>query len=287
MFLCGAAALTLSRPLLMLYADFALSQRLERTEAQCNVAFVEARARRQPGSGAAWRAVAGAYAMFDGPESPLTQTFGLGLFDPVGAADLDELEQFFTVRGAPVMHEISPLAEASLLPLLAERGYRPLEYTSVLYRPLTAEAAFPAAPQGPLRARRIEPGEELRWAQTSAAGWDTEMPGLADFMLDFCQISAHSAGTEPFLAEWEGEAIAAGGLFVHAGVALLAGASTVPTGRRRGAQLALLEARLRLAAARGCTVAMMGALPGSQSQRNAEKQGFRIAYTRTKWALAR
>jgi hypothetical protein len=30
---------------------------------------------------------------------------------------------------------------------------------------------------------------------------------------------------------------------------------------------------------------MMGALPGSSSQRNAERLGFRIAYTRTKWRL--
>jgi len=28
---------------------------------------------------------------------------------------------------------------------------------------------------------------------------------------------------------------------------------------------------------------MMCAAPGSASQRNAERQGFRIAYTRTKW----
>jgi hypothetical protein len=31
---------------------------------------------------------------------------------------------------------------------------------------------------------------------------------------------------------------------------------------------------------------MMGALPGSASQRNAERQGLRIAYTRAKWARA-
>jgi hypothetical protein len=29
----------------------------------------------------------------------------------------------------------------------------------------------------------------------------------------------------------------------------------------------------------------MGALPGSSSQRNAERHGFRIAYTRLKWKL--
>jgi hypothetical protein len=47
--------------------------------------------------------------------------------------------------------------------------------------------------------------------------------------------------------------------------------------------LALLERRLQDAFANGCDIAMMGALPGSISQRNAERHGFRIAYTRIKW----
>jgi predicted acetyltransferase len=68
-------------------------------------------------------------------------------------------------------------------------------------------------------------------------------------------------------------------------VALLAGASTIPESRRQGAQLALLDNRLRYAAEQGCDLAMMCALPGSASQRNAERQGFRIAYTRIKWRL--
>ncbi|HYO16464.1 MAG TPA: hypothetical protein VE685_24980 [Thermoanaerobaculia bacterium] len=34
-----------------------------------------------------------------------------------------------------------------------------------------------------------------------------------------------------------------------------------------------------------CDLAMMCAHPGSASQRNAERHGFRIAYTRTKWQL--
>jgi predicted acetyltransferase len=67
------------------------------------------------------------------------------------------------------------------------------------------------------------------------------------------------------------------------GVAHLAGAATIPEGRNRGAQLALLDYRLRYAAAHGCDIALMGALPGSGSQRNAERHGFRIAYTRIKW----
>ena len=102
-------------------------------------------------------------------------------------------------------------------------------------------------------------------------------------MLDVGQVSAVSDSLS-FLAELDGQPIATGTLIIADDVALLAGASTVPTARRQGAQLALLEGRLRYAAAHGCTVAMMVAQPGSGSQRNAERHGFRIAYTRTKWA---
>ena len=71
--------------------DLALARRLERTEAQSNADFVEARARLKPESGASWIEVAGAYAMFDGVESPLTQTFGLGVFDEITDVEINKL----------------------------------------------------------------------------------------------------------------------------------------------------------------------------------------------------
>lgn len=267
----------------MIYSDKHLSQRLERTEARASAAFVEARAARFPESGAARIEVAGAYAMFDGPASPLTQTFGLGLFEDATDAQLDTLEAFFAERGAPVFHEVSPLADASLLERLPARGYRPCELTSVMFQPLAAAELTAPAPAAPLTTRIAAPDEAGLWARTSADGWATEMDGLADFMFEFGRLSAVTRGGYPFLAELDGRPIAAGMLFIYDDVAMLAGASTVPEGRRRGAQTALLDARLRFAAARGCRLATMGATPGSQSQRNAEKNGFRIAYTRMKW----
>ena len=44
---------------------------------------------------------------------------------------------------------------------------------------------------------------------------------------------------------------------------------------------------MRYAFDHGCDLAMMVAEAGSNSQRNAERKGFRIAYTRTKWRLFR
>jgi GNAT superfamily N-acetyltransferase len=130
--------------------------------------------------------------------------------------------------------------------------------------------------------RVIDPGEHELWAQTAARGW-SEFEELSDFMLGLSRISAKRTDALSFLAELDGRAVATGALSICEGVALLAGASTVPEARRRGAQLALLDARLGYAAEQGCDLAMMCAQPGSASQRNAERQGFRIAYTRIKW----
>jgi GNAT superfamily N-acetyltransferase len=268
------------------FSDLSLSRRLERAEGRSNADFVEARSKLFPESEAEWIEVAGAYAMFDGTGSPLTQTFGLGVFDPVTQAEMEQLEDFFQQRGAHVHHEVSPLAGASLLTLLNERGYHPIELTSVMYRHIERGVQLASPRNEKVRSRLMLAGEEELWTRTAAKGW-SELIEFADIILELSSITARRAGGCSFLAELDGRPIATGAMFMHDGVALLAGASTIPEGRRQGAQLALLENRLRYAAEQGCDLAMMCALPGSASQRNAERQGFRIAYTRIKWGLSR
>lgn len=267
-----------------IFSDLSLARRLEKAEARSNVEFVEARARAFPDSGAGWVEVAGAYAMFDGVASPLTQTFGLGLSGTVSAADMGRLEEFFRERGAPVFHEVSPLADLTLLALLNDRGYQPVEFTSVMFRPIRPGVRFTELRDESIGVRIVGGDEHELWARTAASGW-REFAELAEFMSGLARVSAARSDALSFLAESDGQPIATGALSICEGVALLAGASTVPEGRRRGAQLALLDSRLRYAAERGCDLAMMCAQPGSASQRNAERQGFRIAYTRVKWQL--
>jgi len=269
--------------------DLALARRLERTEAKANAAFVEARATVAPALGARWCDVGGTYAMFDGVGSPLTQTFGLGLFSNPGPNDFEALEHFFESREAEVHHEVSPLADPSLLGTLAERSYRPIELTSVMRLPLDDPAVTlpemrPSA--AGLTTRRILEGEFDMWAERSSRGWG-ETPELAAFMRAFGAVTGRSRGITCFVAELDDMVIATAALAVHDGVALFAGASTIPAWRNRGAQGALLRARLAYARETGCDLAMMCAAPGSTSQANAERLGFRIAYTRIKWKLAR
>ena len=129
--------------------------------------------------------------------------------------------------------------------------------------------------------RLLGEDEEELYARVAAEGW--REAGYGDFMLEIGRVSANTDGLHLFVAELDGVAIAVGAMHLRDGIAHLAGASTIPEGRRRGAQLALLEHRLQYAAAHGCDIAMMCASPGSGSQRNAERHGFRIAYTRIKW----
>ncbi len=102
-------------------------------------------------------------------------------------------------------------------------------------------------------------------------------------MRSIAEVASENPSMISFAVDAEGVTIATASMGIHDGVALLAGASTIPSGRGRGAQAALLAAQLDEARARGCALAMMAATPGSTSQCNAERRGFRVAYTRTKW----
>ena len=196
---------------------------------------------------------------------------------------MDTIEEFFQSRGADVFHEVCPIADPSVFTLFNERGYRPVEFSNVLYRPINPDLRLSASRNEAVKVRVIEEDEVELWAQT-ASRVGASLLKLRISCASWPR-SRHTRSRSRLSQSWTGRPIATGALTIAGDVALLAGASTIPTARRQGAQLALLEERLRYAAAQGCTVAMMVAQPGSGSQRNAERHGFRIAYTRTKWQL--
>jgi GNAT superfamily N-acetyltransferase len=266
----------------MVFSDRDLASRLEAAEGQASAQFAQARRKFHPESGAEWTRIAGTYVVFDGVDSPVTQTFGLGIYEELRPSSLDTIESFFFERGAHIDHEVSPHAGVRALDLLCERGYRPIEACSVLYQPLALNGT---SEPGDVNVRIAGPGEEDLWADVSLRAWTHEHPELGGFIRQMSRISLAREHTVCFFAEIDGRAGAAGALCLHDGVALLAGAATVPELRRRGLQRALLHARLRYATEHGCDLAMMVAEVGSASQRNAERAGFRIAYTRTKWRL--
>lgn len=264
----------------MPFSDLALARRLERAEGRGCAAFADAHRRIDPACGAEWIESAGAYAVFDGVDSPITQSFGLGVFDTLTAEGLTSIEEFFAERGAVADHEVCPLAGVDALRLLTQRGYSPIEISHVVYQPVEAPADEPSAG---VTVRAIEKDEAAAWSSVSARGWAPEHPELQDFLLQIGTVTTERDDSICFFAEIDGVPGAAGVLTINDGVALFAGSSTVPEMRRHGLQAALLVERMRYAADHGCDLAMMVAEAGSGSQRNAERRGFRVAYTRMKW----
>ena len=159
------------------------------------------------------------------PDSPVTQTFGLGLFEPLTAEVLDEIESWFTTRGAPVQHEICPLVGVEALDLLCARGYRPLEIASVLHQPVPE----PSISNHEHRVDLISPDQIELWSEISARAWSHEHPEFEQMLRDFGGITANRQNSPCFLAyatdNGRTEPAAAGALSIHHGV------GTVP---RRG-----------------------------------------------------
>src|SRR5258708_37474643 len=68
-----------------------------------------------------------------------------------------------------------------------------------------------------------------------------------------------------FAAARAGRLAGGGAIFIRDGVAVFAGASTLPEYRKLGIQTDLLKTRLKVAAEKGCELAMVTTLPGSRS----------------------
>jgi GNAT superfamily N-acetyltransferase len=264
----------------ILCVDLALSQRLERAEGLANRRYIEAKQKAFPDTDAAWTTVGGAYAMFDTAQSPLTQTFGLGIFENPTDDDLIQIEQFFADRNAPVFHEISPLPDQALLARLRERGYYPIELTNILCRPVADIEPFVVNPK--LSVRQPSKDEQETYCKLAAEAWQLP-PEFAPFFEEMGRVSAANDHVASFIVELEGKPIGCGALCLSDDVALIAGDCTLPEARGHGAQQALIAARVAYAKQHGFNLMMMGAQPGSTSQKNGQRTGLQIAYTRIKW----
>jgi|SRR6185503_5338131 len=267
----------------MLLADLTLARRLETTDALAGVEFARAWAQLNDFNGQVSLEVAGGHAAFGGVESPLTQAFGLGLSGPVTDSDLGALEEFYRANGSPVNIETCPLADNSLLKLLNERGYRPVEYSNVFVRELTnGDSRMWPAETSEVHVRRAAVNEAESYSLVVGKSF-LENAEISPDLLKIFTACFHAPSALFFVAEVSDAAAGGGMMSIHKGVASLGGAGTLPECRNRGVQNALLLARIAAAAKEGCDLAMVATAPGSGSQRNVERLGFRVVYTRTKF----
>lgn len=261
-----------------------LARRIELAEAQAAAGCAETLLRLRPESGAAVERLAGGYAVYCGPSSPVTQAVGLALDGAVSEEEFDRLESFYQMRNEPVRVETCPLAESSFVEQFGKRGYRVTEFTNVMALPLsTAEGAHSwQAPANGVTIEKLGDDQAGLWTTTVAQGFAEDAPVLPE-IVEVMKVFALSPGVECYLARVDGEIAGGATLAIHDGVAGLFGASTLPGFRKRGVQTALLETRLARPISAGCDLAVCLARPGSTSQRNIVRQNFSVLYTRVKF----
>jgi GNAT superfamily N-acetyltransferase len=270
---------------LPLFCDAALAERVERVESQLIASASRAAHLRRSARDGFVIQVAGGVATFAESGSPFNKMAGLGFAGAPSAADLDEIEQAFAARGADVQIELSHLGDPRIAALLTDRGYRLASFENVLGLAIDHEIE-PVTPRG-IEVRRSGEDEFDAWLDVVVVGFahpDTQgVPSHEDFARDVLERAERdfaAAGVVRYLALRDGVAAGGAGLRIADGVAQLAGSATAPAHRRRGIQSALLAARLIDAAAAGCDFAVVTTQPGSRSQRNVQRRGFHLLYTR-------
>jgi len=264
----------------MQFVDRALARRFESAEEMPQVHHACFARKHHPEIGAAVAPIAGGHMIFAGLGSPIGRAVGMGFSAPVTESDFDQLENFYYSRTAPAQLDYTPLTDMSMLEIARKRGYQIAELNQVLARKLNHHEMFVQDVSG-FHIRSSPPEEALAFA---AIVRESFFPGggeHAGFDEMIAPISGFP-GAITFVAEAEGRIVATGaGLVIpeHKIVALH-GAGTLKPYRGRGVQTAMLGRRLALAAQGGCEYAVIVTQGGTTSQRNAERAGFSVAYSK-------
>lgn len=268
----------------MLFCSVEMAARIERAECQLledaclNVA-------RRLGSVLA-TPIAGGFAAFTEPDSPLNKVSGLGFAGAFDEAAWGAIEAAHAARQAPLLVELATLAEPGIARLLTQRGFELVGVENVLGRELPVQGSVRAFPD--LRVTEAAPAELDLWMDVIVNGFASPdvqgIPAPESFdraLLErIIRDMAEARGVVRYLAYRDGQPAGAGTMRMHDGVAQLCGAATLPAHRGRGVQSALLAHRLAEAGSHGCTIATVTTQPGSKSQQNVQRQGFHLLYAR-------
>jgi ribosomal protein S18 acetylase RimI-like enzyme len=258
--------------------DLQLARELEGAEAASSRAFCERAAALYPSLPARAMPCAGGVALHYAPSDPLNAVKGAGLGGGVDLREWDEIEGFFRGHGSPVVIDLCPFADPTFVETLGERGYRIAGFETVLFHELEADPARVDLPEGCVietpRAERV-----AEWGRVLGVGFaDGGAP--FPFAVDLARVRSGLEHSVMMLAVVGGVAAGGAALSMVNGTAHFSGAAVLPEFRGRGIQRALTAERVRVARERGCRLAKLDVLAGSVSHRNAERAGFRVAYTR-------
>lgn len=263
----------------MQFVDRALARRLESCEEMPQVLYARIFKKTRPEIGAAEEEICGGHMVFAGLGSPIGRATAAGLDRPMTAEDVDSIEHFYRKRNAPAQVDLTPLHGPEVFEMFKERGYAIAELNNVLCRKLNQMEEFPPPPDHvEIRRSPIEEAKIAGGIVESAFFPEGAPEAFRGLITPLYQMESALA----FVATVDGKAVACGtGLVIHEHkVFALCGAGTLAEYRGRGLQTELLRARVSAACEAGCEYAVVVTQGGTVSQRNAERMGLRVAYSK-------
>lgn len=216
-------------------------------------------------------------ACFSGVSSFFSQVIAWGFamkpkqFQP----QIQAIEAFYRSLGhARVDIELCPLVGNDLAIALSQRGYEITELNHVSFIELCNFKELPDS--NDFIVREVLLNELDEWAHKVSLGF-----GYLEAKEQFSRY-ARLKGVTAFAAYEQEQIIAGATVAIHEEVADLGVTSTLSAFRGKGLQKLLLKKRLSFLKNQGIPLAVVTTEPGSISDINVQKIGFRCAYTRVK-----
>jgi len=205
------------------------------------------------------------------------RVLGLGLDRPATEDGLERIAGFYERLGTAWQVALAPQAEPlEIASWLERRGLSP----GYAWMKFSRRVGDPPDASTELGVEQVGPGRADAFAEAISRGY-----GVPALFHDCLRALPGRDGWHCFVASDGDEPAAGGALYVTGTIGWLGMAGTVPEHRRRGAQGAILAARLQAAAAAGCEVVVTetGELregKPSSSYRNIVRAGFEPEYVR-------
>ena len=266
----------------------ALSQPAELTEVEFSVdLFTEASDSLSQRLGLDYLRIGGGVAALmtnDPTGSYWSRVLGLGWTEPITEDLVAEILNWYRAHGGgSVVFQVSPLVpQSDWEPVLERAGFT----AGGSWVKCIRDTSAPMTPLTDLQIRPLAEVDGQRYAEVYWAGFEFEDPLFIEWM-----------ERQPTMDRWrtfgafDGDDLAAvGALFLNGDFGGMSGAATLPAFRNRGAQGALIAARIEAAAMEGCSwvISETGAEAEDDpnpSLHNLHRHGFTDLYDRRNWRI--
>lgn len=215
-----------------------------------------------------------------------SKTMPWGTFNTVKGMTKDDAEyinpiiDFYRERDRKIQFEMVPsVIDTNLLKSLSDQGFYPSDFhSSTIIEPQTFDEQLPEH----IRIQELNADQFETYAMIHCRGTGLPESGIAPVAKNN-EVLFRRPGWKFFIAYVRDEPAAVAVMHSKDGIASLTFAATLPAFRGKGLHQLLLKRRIEEAKRNHCRLVVGQCAFLSQSHRNMERIGMKIAYIRTTW----